>query len=191
MTTAHPSHRPAKKNAKPVHHLDLRVRELGQLFNSMDPTPFLNKDLDREAETFIETWAQRFPSDMKAHITVHLAQLPAEGDPSALVTEAMHNHFHYRAERVRHDLRQLLKQGRLSLLIGVLFVGLCLGAADVIGHRGTGTAYTIARESLTIVGWVAMWRPLQIFLYDWWPLLGRVRLYENLGRAQVKVVQST
>ena len=46
-----------KSNALPARHLELRVRELGQLFNSMDPTPFLNKDLDREAEAFIETWA--------------------------------------------------------------------------------------------------------------------------------------
>jgi hypothetical protein len=28
--------------------------ELAQLFNSMDPTPFHNKALDREAEAFIE-----------------------------------------------------------------------------------------------------------------------------------------
>ena len=50
-----------KKTPIPVHHLELRVRELGQLFNSMDPTPFLNKDLDREAEAFIETWALGLP----------------------------------------------------------------------------------------------------------------------------------
>ena len=48
-----------KSTSLPMHHLELRVREIGQLFNSMDPTPFLNKDLDREAEAFIEIWALR------------------------------------------------------------------------------------------------------------------------------------
>ena len=190
MVNAHPTHHPTQKDGKPVHHLELRVRELGQLFNSMDPTPFLNKDLDPEAEAFIEAWALRFPPGMKAHITVHLAQMPAEGDPSALVTQAIHNHFNYKAERVRHELRQLMKQGRLSLLIGLLFVAVCLGAADAMGQMGTGVAFTIARESLTIVGWGAMWRPLQIFLYDWWPILGRARLYKGLGGAHVRVVRS-
>jgi len=39
---------------------------------------------------------------------------------------------------------------------------------------------TPSRESLTIVGWVAMWRPVEIFLYDWWPLVRRIRVYKNL-----------
>ncbi len=178
-----------KTSASPVHQLELRVRELAQMFNSMDPTPFLNKDLDREAEAFIESWAMGYPPGSRLHITIHLEQLPAEGDPSALMTEAIHNYFIYKAGLVRRDLKQLLKQGRDSLLIGLSFVAVCLVAADFIGQHGTGTANTIARESLTIVGWVAMWRPLQIFLYDWWPLLRRIRVYKTLGHAHVRVVQ--
>lgn len=170
-------------------HLELRVRELAQLFNSMDPTPFHNKALDREAEAFIETWARGLPLQGTLHLTLHLQQLPPEGDPSALVTEAVHNHFADKTNQVRRDLSDLFWQGRISLLIGVAFVALCLLAADAIGKLGTGTAHTIARESLTIVGWVAMWRPLQIFLYDWWPLAKRMRIFKALAHAQVRVVQ--
>jgi hypothetical protein len=38
------------KSAKtaPAHRLALRLREIGQLFNSMAPTSFLNKDIDPE-----------------------------------------------------------------------------------------------------------------------------------------------
>jgi len=178
-----------KKSPLHAHHLELRVRELAQLFNSMDPTPFLNKDLDREAEAFIEIWASGFPPDSRLHITIHLERLPTEGDPSALMTEAIHNYFDYKAGLVRGDLKQLLRQGRTSLLIGLSFVTVCLIVADAIGQLGTGTAFTIARESLTIVGWVAMWRPLQTFLYDWWPLARRIRVYKNLRLAHVRVVQ--
>jgi hypothetical protein len=107
-----------------------------------------------------------------------------------LLTEAIHNHFGYKAELARKTLRNFLQQGRLSLVIGVGFVSLCLLLADLIGKLDAQSVhYNIARESLTIVGWVAMWRPLQIFLYDWWPLHRQIRLYENLGAAQVKVIQ--
>jgi hypothetical protein len=177
------------KKSSPVHHLELRVRELGQLFNSMDPTPFLNKDLDREAEAFIEAWAMGLPTHSRLHLTIHLEHLPGEGDPGALVTEAVHNHYSYKADRVRGDLTDLFRQGRASLLIGFVFVAVCLIAADGMAQLGQGTAFTIARESLTIVGWVAMWRPLQIFLYDWWPLVRRMRIYQALKRAHVRVVQ--
>jgi len=99
-----------------VHQLELRVRDFGQMFNSMDPTPFLNKNLDREAEAFIEAWALGFPPDSQLHITIHLEHLPTEGDSSALMTEAIHNYFNYKSGLVRRDLKQILKQGLSACL---------------------------------------------------------------------------
>ena len=174
-------------SAPPIHRIELRLREVSQLFNSMDPTPFHHKDLDLDAEEFIESWALEFAPDSRFQITVHLQQMHAEGDPGALVTEAIHNFFDYKAELVRRELRQLLLQGRTSLVIGLAFLALCLLAANAIGEFASGTVLTIGRESLTIGGWVAMWRPIQIFLYDWWPLRRRGRIYRNLARAQVRV----
>ena len=72
-------------------------------------------------------------------------------------------------------------------MIGLAFFALCLLAANAIGEFTSGTVLTIGRESLTIGGWVAMWRPVQIFLYDWWPLARCGRIYRNLARAQVRV----
>lgn len=101
---------------------------------------------------------------------------------------AVHNHFTYKAERKRLALKHLLQQGRMSLLIGLVFVALCLLAADAIGKYGANPGFSIARESLTIIGWVAMWRPMEIFLYDWWPLLRQIRLYQRLGIAHIQVI---
>jgi hypothetical protein len=39
----------------------------------------------------------------------------------------------------------------------------------------------IVRESLTIGGWVSMWRPLEIFLYDWWRVRREARLSDRLA----------
>lgn len=178
--SAHRSHR---------HHLSLKIREIEQLFNSMDPTPFLNKDIDPETETFIEIWASEFAPGSHFGITIHLEQWPTDGDPGEMLNQSIHNHFSYKAERTRSNLKHFLQQGRISLLIGIVFVSACLFAADLIGELGTNAGATIARESLTIVGWVAMWRPLQIFLYDWWPFQRQIRLYQSLSRAEIKVVQ--
>lgn len=168
-----------------THKLALRVHELGQLFNSLDPTPFLNKDLDPGAETFIEDWAFDYSPKSHFHITIHIEIWPEDGDPSMMLSAAIHNHFAYKAERTRSKLRNLLRQGRASMAVGIVFVTVCLIAADAIGSMGTHSGYNIARESLTIVGWVAMWRPMQIFLYDWWPVLRKIRLYERLCTAHI------
>ena len=177
-----------KTASTPTHRIELRIRKLAQLFNSMDPTPFLNRDLDPEAEAFIESWAQEFPPGGRFHIAIHLEEPPQEADPDALATEAIHNFFHYRAELTRHQLNQLLRQGRASLVIGLSFVAACLLGAEAVGKLTSGPFFSIVRESLTIVGWVAMWRPLQIFLYDWWPIARRRRLYVKLSHAQVHVL---
>lgn len=173
----------------PTHTLELRVRELVQLFNSLDPTPFLNKDLDRACEAFIENWALSLPHDSHLHLTIHVEQLDQALGASELVADAIHNYYGYKIGLVRGELKQLLRQGRLSLAIGLVFVTTCLLLAEAVTTFVPQPAARIAHESLTIIGWVAMWRPVQVFLYDWWPLKGRIRVLENLRFARVSVVQ--
>ena len=176
-----------KSGPLPVHRIELHLREVAQLFNSMDPTPFHHKDLDPDAEEFIESWAREFPPDSRFHLHFHFERLPEQGDATGLVTEAIHNYFQYRAEQTHRDFRQLLREGRTSLGIGIAFLGLCLIVANAIGRLAAGPSIDVVRESLMIGGWVAMWRPLEIFLYEWWPLARRRRTYRNLSHAHVRV----
>jgi len=174
----------------PVRTLDLHVREIHQLFNSLDPTPFLNKDLDRTCEAFIESWALALPHESRLHLAIRVEQLASPAEAGELLSEAIHNYYGYKTELVRSELRQLLRQGRISLAIGLSFVCACLLLADAASITMTGPARSIVRESLIIIGWVAMWRPIQIFLYDWWPLKGRIKVFDNLRFARVTVVQA-
>jgi len=176
-----------KKSHPSVQQIELRVTQLSELFNSMDPTPFHHRDLDADAQEFLESWALEFPQDSHFRIIVHIEQMPQE-DPAPLVTEAIHNHFEYKAVRSKRNLHVLLREGRASLLIGLGFLALCLLGADILASFTNNTFLRLLKESLLIAGWVAMWRPLQIFLYEWWPIVRRGRIYRNLGRSNVHVV---
>jgi len=44
------------------------------------------------------------------------------------------------------------------------------------------------RKGEFIAGWAAMWRPMETFLFDWWPLRRECRFYERLARARVTVI---
>ena len=167
--------------------IQLRLRELAQLFNSMDPSPFLDRDLDADAEEFIVSWAREHPKDHELELAIHLAA-PPPADRAAGVEEAVHHYFSVRAQMKKNEFRQLMRRGRLSLIIGLLFMAGCLFVAGIVGGLGTGTATDIVREGLTIVGWVAMWRPLEIYLYSWWPLRDEQRLFVRLARMQVRFV---
>jgi hypothetical protein len=163
------------------------VDRIEQLFNSMDPSPFHEKDLDRDAEEFIVSWAQEYHRRDPLVLRIHISQYPVDADAPRAVQNAVHNYFSYRRKLNRLELKRLLKQGRTSLVIGLLFLGGCLLLSDLLARREHGALLTLLRASLTIGGWVAMWRPMQIFLYDWWPLLHVGHIYEKLSRVPVEL----
>ena len=175
-----------KKSTPPVHQIELRIVELSELFNSMDPTPFHHRDLDLDAQEFLESWALEFPQGSHFRIIVHIEKMSKE-DPAPLVAVAIHNYFKYKVVLLKRNLRVMLQEGRTSLLIGLCFLALCLLGADALAGFSNNTFLRVLKESLLIGGWVAMWRPMQIFLYDWWPMVRRGRIYSNLGRASVHV----
>ena len=171
----------------PVHQIELRIVQLSELFNSMDPTPFHHRDLDPNAEDFLQSWALAFPPNSHFRIVVHIEKMPQQ-DPAPLVAEAIHNHFEDKSVLAKRTLRLLMQEGRTSLLIGVGFLALCLFAADLLSVFAHTTFLRLLKESLLIGGWVAMWRPLQIFLYGWWPIVRKGKIYRNLGRASVHIL---
>jgi hypothetical protein len=168
------------------HLIELKLRDVHQLFNSMDPSPFNEKDLDQDAEEFILSWALEHPSHGSLKLVVHLAQLP-DGDAKTLVENAVHHYFAYKAELNWREFKLLLREGRLCLLIGVTFLALCVSLAELLAQTGQGPWLQVFRESLTIGGWVAMWRPLEIYLYRWWPLRKLGRVYRKLAQMEVEV----
>jgi hypothetical protein len=173
-------------SAPPV-SIRLKLRELAQLFNSMDPSPFHDRDLDADAEEFILSWIREAPHGESILLTLHLETIPPPGR-AAEVEDAVRHYFGTRAEMKQRDFRQLMKRGRVSLAVGLLFLGACIGISELLAALGKGTLPNLLEESITIGGWVAMWRPLEIYLYDWWPLRAEYKKLERLSRLHVRLV---
>ena len=102
------------------HTISLKLRDMNQLFNSMDPSPFIEKDLDDDAEEFIVSWAQEFSPNAPLKLRIYLDRWPAE-DPKELIRTAVRNHFDHRAKITDLEFKRRLRQGRTSLFIGLLF----------------------------------------------------------------------
>ena len=168
--------------------IKIHVAELKQLFNAIDPSPFREKDLDPKAEDFIVSWAREVPRSSALALKVHLDHGRSVAGDAALLREAIREFFDQRSKSERQRLRQLFRVGRTSLLIGILFLAASIGfgnlVARALGGRQLGD---LLREGLLIGGWVAMWRPLEIFLYDWWPIRAEARLADRLSAMPVRI----
>jgi hypothetical protein len=170
------------------HVLDLYLSETKQLFDSMDPAPFRERDLDPKAEAYIVDWAREAPARLPLGLVVHLGRESATEDDGVMLREAVHDHFRRRALATWASLRRLFRVGRISLVIGLGFLLLAIVVGESIASLVSSERRAIlVEESLIIVGWVALWHPLGIFLYDWWPIRAEAKLFDRLGEMDVKV----
>jgi hypothetical protein len=155
-----------KVRKRAPHRIEIFVDRIEQLFNSMDPSPFHEKDLDHDAEEFIVSWAREYARSDRFTLIV-LVNQSLKTFSEELVEEAVRNYFAYRARLSAMELKRVFKQGRTSLVIGLFFLAACFVLREFLLRQPDQALLPFARESLTIAGWVAMWRPMQIFLYDW------------------------
>jgi len=170
------------------HLIEVRVAELRQLFNAIDPSPFHDRDIDPDAEQFIVEWGRDAPRGAPLALLVHLDRGPGPPDEGDILGDAVHEFFRHRAASTRRRLRDLFRRGRISLAIASVF----LAGAIVVGNAlakslGPGPVADFVREGFLIGGWVSMWRPLEVFLYDWWPIRAEARLLDRLSVMPVRI----
>jgi hypothetical protein len=169
--------------------IEVRLREVRQLFDAMDPAPFREKDLDRDPAEYIVESAEDLRSRSPRGLVSHLDHPTGLLDESRAIGEAIRDYFARQSRLRRRDLHRLIRRGFISLGIGLSLLIAFFVVAHALAHSlGEGGTTALLRESLVIGGWVAMWRPLEIFLYDWWPILGEQRAYDRLSRIEVRVV---
>jgi len=168
--------------------IEVHVGELKQLFNAIDPSPFRDRDLDPKAEDFIVGWAKDLPRDAILALVVNLDREAGLPDEAAVLRDAIHEFFSQRAQAYRRRLRELFRVGRTSLVIGLIALASAVALGDFLATLLKDTRLgEVIRETLTIGGWVSMWRPLEVFLYDWWPIRNEARLSDRLAAMPVRI----
>lgn len=171
--------------------IEVRIKEVAQLFNSLDPSPFHERDLDRDAEEYIVGWAREIERDARLRLVIHLPAAEAQKAVERDLSRSLANYFGHRTEALDRDMRELFRNGRRYLSIGLPVLLFCLFASQFARSAlGTGPLARTVEESLIILGWVANWKPLEVFLYDWWPIKRRRDLYVRLSRAEVAIETS-
>jgi hypothetical protein len=163
--------------------IEIRLRELRQLFHQLDPAPFHEKDIDPAAETYIDDAVREIGPRKPCKLVVYLPAAERESEDARTLPEAFAHYFEYRARQARVELRRLLARGLASLLIGLAFMFACLSARRWLTATGSNGVFA---EGLLLIGWVALWRPVEIFLYDWWPIRRQQKRFERIARMPVE-----
>lgn len=145
--------------------IEIRIRSLEQLVDSLDPAPFYDKSLDPDAERYLLESAEDLAGAPALRVVVHAPD--ALRAHEADIVAAIHGHFrreHALAER-RYRLRMRL--GRRTLLLGMIVLVAALVLRELLLPRaGPAALAAVLSEGLLILGWVALWRPMETVIYE-------------------------
>jgi hypothetical protein len=177
-------HRGASHSSS-VATVSIHLRHLAQLFNSLDPSPFWDRDLDGRAAQFIE---EEF-SDKRSADAWHLHVHAGEGADLAAHLQAAVEHYYTRmASSTRRRLRDQIRVGQLALLGGLVIFAVSMSARTILENLLHGGVPRMLDEGLIILAWLALWRPAEWLVYGWVPLYLKRRLYERLAAIRVSVL---
>ena len=183
--------RALSKANRGVGRIVIRLSNPLQLFNTLDPASFREKELAIEAERSIVEQAEDL-SAVPLEIVIHLAGVDLSEPIAPDLAPAVAQHFLVRAHEKTRELRALFKSGRRSLIVGIAILSSCFAAGWLAGLiLGDGPLPDIVRESFLILGWVAIWKPSEIFLYGWPTIVEERRLFERLSAAAVVLTSDT
>ncbi|QIB35001.1 hypothetical protein [Ancylobacter pratisalsi] len=170
-------------------HIDLRVDDPQQLLDMLDPFPFRERRLDDDVDEYICERAGEFAPQTALTIAIHMPAPAADSELGRGVGGIITRHFERQEARRTTELAQLFALGRKMLLIGIVVLALCLLVGQsLVSLFPQSRMAEVVMEGLIILGWVANWRPMEIFLFEWWPLVQERRLYRRLAHAKVEVI---
>lgn len=170
-----------------VTEIILELKDLGQLFIAPDTQFYGKRILSAGAEEYIIEEATMASSRGDIHLKLRLSRNAAGREHE--VISSIHQHFAHRKVKSKIQLKKVLQLGWRSLLIAIVFlaflVALVLVIIRLLPEGGLSVTF---REILIILGWVALWRPADLLLYEWRPLKREVNLFSRLEQCKVEII---
>jgi hypothetical protein len=168
--------------------IEIRVKTAAQLFDARDPSPFRERDLDDNFVEYVVSSAKEFSHKTPLQIKIHINEPQRPELNEAAIIEAYKAHADYAVHLAEQRLSEFIRRGQFALLIGLAVLFICVAASQYLTEISKVRAVRVIAEGLTIIGWVSLWRPIELLLYDWWPVYAQLRLLRKLAATNVTVI---
>lgn len=175
------------KHAEGKRWIEVRVKSTLQLFDARDPAPFRERDLDDDFVEYIISSIREFSISNPLKIVIYIEENEMKELPRDSIREAIRSYFVYKKELQARDLKSFIRQAQVFLLIGLAVLGICIGIAQSLTAPQPPGIIGILREGIVIFGWVSIWKPIELILFDWYPLYEKLRLYKKLLETEIDI----
>jgi len=167
--------------------IEIKLSSVMQLFNSFDPAPFHEKELDSSAESYIVDAVEDLPAKTKFRIVIYLPPEIVGTDQAKKIIPAIHNHFQYRALVADREFRATFRHGRESFWIGITFLAINLIARQLVLRPAENFLNQLLADALLVFGWAAMWEPITVLLYQLRPIIRKKNIYKKISGMEITI----
>lgn len=169
--------------------ITLKLSNIKHLFQEPEFDPFVAQlDSISGIEQII---SQLKPTSLKCQVRTTIL-IPANQVSENLeqsTIEALQCYCSVRIEQTNNDLVSLRGQGIRALQRGLLFLAVCLLLSTLCDglDRIPGLIRRFLSEGCLIAGWVSLWHPIELLLYDWGPYRRQQKIYQLIKDMELKV----
>jgi len=173
-----------KRDSAYLIEIDLESPE--KLYDRRDPSPIKGRDLNEELADYIFNSVSEIPLKYEVILKLSFNSEESSSYPSDKIRLSIHNYFKMEEHYQKLELRRTIKKGFKGLFVGLFFLFIAIFISHLLEAREHFILSFIS-EGLHVLGWVSMWHPMNIFLYEWWPIKDRIRLLEKTVRMQTEI----
>jgi hypothetical protein len=168
--------------------IDIHFKSLSQLLDEDDPAPLPKRELSEFAEETIAGYLDEYRHKKPVTLSIRIPQKDLS-EETALIQEAVKNHFSFRVPDLEHELILSRREGMYSFIIAVFNAILAVifftfYYEEVVAET---IPFLLVLALITILNWVTIWDTYEYFMYDYRNLWRKKRIYQKLTRIPITV----
>jgi hypothetical protein len=172
-------------DGKAAIRIHIRIRTVDDILRHFDYRYLNESRINLELEEYIFKEVKCYPLNKRIFLVVHMCS--GGSNNNSMINEVVHSHFGSKVKEAELFLKHELSQWRINMFIGMLFLILCLILVEILESFSYIYVFNIVKESLLIIGWVALWEPLTFILFGWQPIKKDILYYKKLCNIIVKI----
>ena len=184
---------PAKKTTTKTHPkhdqhvIHLKIRSLDTIFDARDPEALETRRLNPEWRNYILDVIDTRPRRVPLHLYLEWSTKKSKKAKARITTilrKRLRDHEYFLDRKIKENFRI----GRIFLLLGLVVLFFFIGLSRITEQLPLGEFHFAFQEGFLIIGWVALWRPVEILLYEWWPITTERRKIRRLLAGKITLL---
>jgi hypothetical protein len=167
---------------------NIDIKNIGDLLKNDGSIASIEESLSKEIEEYLFKVVKCYPLRQKIKLLIIIKEFKRQGNDEE-IAEIVHNHFCYKVKETQIYLKEQFRQWRINFFIGILFLILCLIIGGILDKFSHISMIKIIKESLLIIGWVALWEPVSFILFGWRVINRDKNYYKKLCNISIKVIE--